>query len=528
MEQIRPPSLPSRVESEPQDAAAITDLAGASITVQAFRFTGNTLLSQDQLREALANYLHRPLNFQQLQQATNTVAAAYRTAGWVVRADLPKQDVTDGMVTIRVVEAAFGQIRREGIEPLRLRMDYALASITAQQETGKPLNAKALDRALLLLDDLPGVNASGTLASGKQDGETDLVLKLTSEPLATGDVSVDNAGAQSTGAGRYSANLALNSPLGIGDLLTAQALHAQGMDYVRVAYSIPVGHDGVRWGVNASNLNYRLVSHDFNALAAKGTADTLGMEATYPLLRSRQSNVYLGINRDLRKYDNQSLGSSTSRYQVSTSTISANGNLFDTLGGGGVSSGNIAWVDGNVDLSGSSNEATDASSSKTAGHFNKVRYQAARQQSITQAWSFYATVSGQRANNNLDSSEKFYLGGINGVRAYPASEGGGTEGQLANVELRWQFAPGLVFSGFYDWGSVTVNRNNDFASAASPNAYELRGNGLALTWQAESGLNIKTIWARRVGDNPNPTNAGLDQDGTLVRDRFWLQASLPF
>jgi hypothetical protein len=51
---------------------------------------------------------------------------------------------------------------------------------------------------------------------------------------------------------------------------------------------------------------------------------------------------------------------------------------------------------------------------------------------------------------------------------------------------------------------------------------------LALGWQGESGANAKLVWARRLGENPNPTAVGLDQDGTLIRNRFWINASLPF
>jgi hypothetical protein len=42
------------------------------------------------------------------------------------------------------------------------------------------------------------------------------------------------------------------------------------------------------------------------------------------------------------------------------------------------------------------------------------------------------------------------------------------------------------------------------------------------------GLNFKATLARRIGDNPNPTPAGDDQDGSLVKNRIWLQVSMPF
>ena len=57
---------------------------------------------------------------------------------------------------------------------------------------------------------------------------------------------------------------------------------------------------------------------------------------------------------------------------------------------------------------------------------------------------------------------------------------------------------------------------------------ELKGAGLAVNWVSDFRLNLRAAWARRIGNNPNPNINGSDQDGTLHKNRFWLQASLPF
>ena len=147
---------------------------------------------------------------------------------------------------------------------------------------------------------------------------------------------------------------------------------------------------------------------------------------------------------------------------------------------------------------------------------------------MTDEFSLFAVLSGQWASKNLDSSEKFYLGGANGVRAYPSSEAGGALGQLLSIELRWRLTQGFNLTGFFDAGQVSVNANNSFAGAPVLNDCSLKGAGLALGWQSSVGLNLKATWARRVGDNPNPTSTGNDQDGSFVKDRVWLSASLQF
>ena len=54
------------------------------------------------------------------------------------------------------------------------------------------------------------------------------------------------------------------------------------------------------------------------------------------------------------------------------------------------------------------------------------------------------------------------------------------------------------------------------------------GAGLALGWQSSMGFNLKGIYARRIGSNPNPTASGNDQDGSKLLNRFWLTATFPF
>ena len=137
-------------------------------------------------------------------------------------------------------------------------------------------------------------------------------------------------------------------------------------------------------------------------------------------------------------------------------------------------------------------------------------------------------MTGQAASKNLDSAEKFYLGGASGVRAYPTSEAGGAAGQMLNLELLTRLPSQFSLIGFYDWGQVTTNINNSFAGAAAPNRHALKGAGLSLAWAGPQGIYLKATWARRLGGNPNPTATGRDQDGSLTHNRFWLMASLAF
>lgn len=510
--------------------------AGApSVTVSSFRFAGNTLLDSAELAKAVSAYLDRPLTFAELQQAAAAVANAYREAGWIVRAYLPRQDVSGGVVVIQIVEALFGGTRIEGEKPGRESVERIESMIARQQTPGAPLNADAVDRALLLASDLPAVTVAGSLEAGAKPGETNLVLKFTDKPVATGDGTIDNTGSRSTGRGRFYGNLYLNSPLQMGELFTTNFIHTRGTDtfatgsnYVRFAADLPVGFDGLRFGASGSYLRYRLISPDYEALDAKGTSTTVGLGATYPIVRSRLRNLFVSGTIDHKAYDNSVLGDTTSRYSSNSATLALSGNLFDNFGGGGANSASLAFTGGRLDLDGSPNEAADAQTTRTAGNFGKLRFSFSRQQVVTEELSAYLSYSGQLATKNLDSSEKFYLGGAYGIRAYPTNEGGGSDAHMVNFELRQRLPEGFTLIGFVDYGRVLVNHDNHFAGAAVPNDYDLKGGGLSVLWQSDSGATAKVTWSHRFGSNPNSTASGYDQDGTLIKDRFWLSASMSF
>ena len=528
------PSAPKRLIRPDAPAAApeMKAVPGLTVTVTRFQLHGNTLLSEEQLQSVLASFLNRPLSFSDLQLAAAAVAERYRAAGWVVRAYLPKQEVDGAGVTIQIVEGRFGATLIDGDAPSHLSVARALPYIEARQQAGEPINANAIERAVMLLDDLPGISAASTFREGREEGETDLVLKLVDTSVFVGNVEADNTGSRSTGAERVSGNLYLESMAGRGEQIGLNLIKTQGSQYARLALAAPVGYNGLRFGINTSRLVFNVITSESAALDVRGTAMTTGLEASYPFVRGRDANLNLQINLDHKAFDNWSNNGSTNSYRIQLANLIVNGNAFDDLWGGGANSASLALLTGNVDLTDSANQAADAASTQTQGRYHKWRLTLSRNQSIGDVLSLYALYTMQGADRNLDSSEKLTLGGASGVRAYPSSEGSGAAGQTFSLEARWRLPEGFSLSTFYDWAEITaVNPNNVAPSGKTLtelNAYGLRGYGLSLSWVSSFGAQLKATWARRIGDNPNPTATGNDQDGSLLNNRFWLSASLPF
>ena len=190
---LPPAAPPQRVAPTPE----IKPPVGMTVNVKSFQLLGHRLLSTEELMPALAEFVGRTLDFAGLQRATDAVAAAYRESGWLARVYLPEQDISEGTITLQVVEARFAGLRLEGEPSKRVLSSDIEAFFEEQQKTGEPLNTLALDRALLLADDLPGISVAGTLVPGQAEGETGLAIQTNDEALIYGEVTLDNTGARS-------------------------------------------------------------------------------------------------------------------------------------------------------------------------------------------------------------------------------------------------------------------------------------------------------------------------------------------
>jgi hemolysin activation/secretion protein len=503
--------LPPEIKPEP----------GATVTVSAFRFAGNSLLGEDQLNAAVSSFVGRRLGFDQLQRAADAVAAAYREAGWIVRVYLPEQDISEGSVTLQVVEARFGGLRFEGEASRRVPAPVIAAYFEARQRVGEPLSARALDRALLLVDDLAGVNVAGTLAPGADDGETVLVLQTSDQPSVFGDVGADNTGSRSVGSSRLTTNLSINSPLGRGDLLGVNLLFTEGSEYARAALSVPFRQDGMRLGANISSLRYKVVDGPGSGGDARirGGSQGVGLDSTYPLVRSRLHNLYLLANAERKDFETRDAVVRSDYASVSL-RAGASGNLFDGLWGGGANSGSLQWVGGRlVDMNAHAQQDTIDRT------YHKLIYSLSRQQAVSARHSLLVSLSGQHATRVLDSSERFFVGGAGSVRAYPSSEAGGERGHLLSGQWRWRFTSTVLLTSFADIGRVTSLAAR---SGGEDGSATLRGAGLSTSLNGPMGSTATITWSRRLGDNPRRTPTGTDGDGTLRKDRFWLTAAVPF
>lgn len=502
-------------------ALNVTADQGASFALKTIAITGNTTFTQAELHALVSDLEGGTRTLKDLNVAAERITSYYREQGYpVARAYLPAQEIKDGVVSIAVVE---GRIAARQLNNKSRLSDERAAAYLDRSGQGGVIRSDSIDRGLLILNDTPGItNARATLQPGASVGTSDLVVQLEPGAAYSGNIDFDNYGNRYVGAYRLGGTLNINSPLQIGDVLTANVLTSgSGLNYGRVAYQLPVGGDGLRVGAAYFETHYEL-DKEFKMLDAHGSASSASIYAAYPFIRSQFANLNGTLSWEQKKLsDSVDATLTTTDKTAKLFTLGLFGTRQDAFGGGGINSMSLSAIFGQLDIKSASALIIDNASAKSNGNYSRWSYNLARLQRISDNNSLYVTVSGQEAGKNLDSSEKFALGGAAGVRAYPQGEGIGDEGVLASLELRHTFMSGLQGTLFYDTGSVKIN-HTPFGPPTS-NTRTLSGAGLGVN-AFFANVQVKASLAWRT-DGGTPTSI---PEWSSRGPTAWIQASLGF
>ncbi len=510
------PVIPDLRVERTAEPAALDPAAGPSVPVTTLHITGMTVFPESRLLAATGFTPGAALTLGQLREMAGRITDYYAAHGFfVAQAYLPAQAVTNGSVTIAVIEGRYGTVTLKNDSRVS---DSAVKQILSGLESGGIVTNTPLERRLLLLSDLPGAQIRSTLAPGSAVGTSDLLVEVARGRSVTGSIEADNAGNRYTGYYRLGGSLNFNNPLGIGDVVSVRGLVSDGgLTYVRGSYQAPIG--ALTLGVAYARLDYRL-RREFSALRAHGSADIASVYASYPLMRSYKSNLYLLAAGNFNWFHDavDTTGSVSNR----RSQVGSLGLAGDSRDRSGSSFWSLGWSTGNLDIRTPVIRAIDDITARTNGGFHKFNLAAGRLQAITDRLSLYVAARGQLASKNLDISEKMQLGGAYGVRAYPEGEAFGDQGYIVTAEARFVLArelPGdLSLVAFVDHGAMTFNRNR---FSAAPNSVELSGIGGGVTWAQAGNFQLKASYAHRLGKTP--VMSGPDASG-----QFWLQATKLF
>ena len=502
--------LPEKVQENALESSLPT--VGGGSAAAAFRLSridveqDGTQLNADDLNRKAAGYTERTISEAELSTLLGDLTAYARSHGYpAAAAYLPPQTNADGALTIRILAGRYGKIT---IDSSAAVDDGQIRRLAHALHTGAPIEGRRLEKALYNIAALGGIEAAGLLSPGADFGTSDLTIRVRDGQRQSFVLYSENYGSKTSGRYRYGLQAGFSNLTHSGDRLSlAATLSNEDLRNYSVNYTRPIGVDGTMLGLGVSRMDYEL-SGAFRRLGAAGHADTVSLFGTSPLLRTSRDTLSLTYGWDYRKLEDEykNVGMTLEKHS-STAHIGVRGEMnrprtrltYDLTAYHGTIASDSAMAERQMRRAG------------TEGSFTKGVLNLGVRQELGGRFHLNVRTQLQAAGDNLDSSEEIYLGGANGVRAYPQGEGSGDSGYLASAELVYRTGiPHLDLSTYYDTGHVV------YAHDGVDGGTTLSGWGIGVSYSRPGDYFLRLDWARRIGLARNAS------EEAKAKNRLWF------
>ena len=468
----------------PARPALKPDAAAVRFLVREIEFSPSEILSAAELEEVARDFRGRQVSLAELQQLAERINALYRAKNVVTaQAVIPPQDVSAGIVRVRLIEGRVGRIEIRG--NATTDTDFILARLGL-----KPQELVDLDRlepALVRFNRTNDAPLRAELKPGTEFATTDLLIDIAEPPRHDLRLTLDNHGSAATGEWRTTLAYLNRSLLGFRDDLSLSYTDASGQTSQSFGYGFPVNTWGGRVNFTHNNDETAIVNGPLKPLHITGEAVGWGLGLRQPLhvdnelqldlaagLRKRHSANWIGgVFLQRTDYNERSLGVEFQRFDGGSHWFASLTRHFVTA------------------------TVTAADPVSLAIDRGSVRYS----RELAGGLSLRGNLAWQdTAQKSLPSGELFFIGGEGRVRGYPVGAYSGDTGHALNLELHhplWAASAdtaGIGASGafFIDYGRVRPFRP---PASTLPEHERLAGAGWTLLAAAGQRVQARLTFA---------------------------------
>lgn len=507
-------TAPRGVEIPLPDQEGKAEPAGAEaaeFVLTGVEIEGTTIYPEAELAAIYEPHLGRLLKMADAEAIVAAITAKYLQDGYVLSyAIAPPQDLAFGILRINVVEGFIERVVFEG--PVQARKNL-LASFAEKLKAARPLTQAVLERYVMLMSDLPGLDARPNLrALDAPIGAYELVLQLSQDDFQ-GYASVDNKSTRTVGRhvtqvsgnfnslfGRYgrTALIFYTVPDNNRELLFLEAQQ----EYTLNAEGTLVGADVWHSVSESGERNQQFDLDSFDTRAA--------FYLVHPVVRGREQSLFLTGTFEYRNTQETTIGVNIYDDRIRSVRLTARGFFADAMAGENLL---IATASQGLDiLDASSNVAGNLSRAGGKVDYAKIEGFYTRYQGLPGPWSAQVGLKGQFTSDGALSAEEFRAGGGNFGRAYDPSEISGDYGAAGYLELqrnlaaRNNFFRSTQFFAFYDlaaaWNNDPVLGTSEVSIAsAGAGVRTLLPNNFRLTLEAAKPLTARVFAEGRQGDH---------------------------
>lgn len=451
-----PPPSPGLGEQKP--AQAIDQSAfQVKFHLNKIILDGNKTYTYDQLAPIFKDSLGKEISLADLQIIANNIEKYYIEHGYILtRVIIPPQEIdSSGVVKLEIIE---GYISSAVIDGKTEDIKHLIDAYVAPVLQSKPLQISVLERAVLLINDIPGVSTKAVLTpSFDVPGSSTLVL-VVDQAFFQGSVTWDDRGTKYVGPNQFSTTLQFNNlfhapgQLEFDGKVTSDTneLKSGNLQYLAEVF------DNGSTLLGGFTANQVRPGNTLTPLHINGLSDTTSLIYSYPFIRTRRMNL-----SGTATYDYLNSKTFFSNFLVTLDRIESirfggSFNVIDDMSGMNLVT--AQYSQGIQLLSGDAQPELLRSRVDGQKNYSKVTATYTRLQSLPETWSLFFSTSGQLAFNSLLSAEQLGYGGAQYGSAYDSSEIIGDSGVEGKFELRYnspvigQFFRTTQYYASYDFG----------------------------------------------------------------------------
>lgn len=308
---------------------------------------------------------------------------------------------------------------------------------------GKPVKEDELQRAILLANDTPSLNAETRFEKGEEPETTDLIVTVKDRLPLHLELEYNNYGHPLVSRQRYGTNLKITDHI-FGSTLSIKGISGDTLQdtlYGEIDYSIPITHHSATLGLKYITADY-IVGKEFSELDVQGETQILGGYITYPFIRSVSSaqwwkpdNLKATLGFDYKRMFEYMLNEQRSNDDLSVAYLRLDADSLDRFRGKNYFS--LTYSQGFEDVLGSLQRNDEVASRRPSdgGEFSKFNLNYARVQWIPSNFILLFKISAQYTPNRLVTPEQFSIGGANTVRGHAVSTYLGDNGYVVSAEI---------------------------------------------------------------------------------------------
>lgn len=506
-----PPALevPDPGENRPEPA-----IPEVSFFVEQINVVGNTVL-QDEVSALAEEYENRQVTFDELLTLRSQITQLYVSEGYVTSgAFLPSnQALTDGVVTIQIVEGAIEEIQVRGTRNLQQRYVRDRLALA----TAAPLNQEDLLESLQLLQLDPFITQiNAELTAGTAPGRNVLLVDVNESSPFSANISGDNYRPPSIGSAQASLGLGYSNLIGVGDRYTGSYGRTDGLDIFNAGASVPLNAREGTLSFRFNSSESRIIDDVFEDLEIESQTRSYSLDFRQPLVRSPQTEFAVGVGLDLRRRQTFILDDIPFSFSEGPEDGESNTTVIrffqDWVNRGSrrVLAARSQFSFGIDAFNATVNDSgTDARFFTWVGQFQWVQQISSRNLVVTR-------LNTQLTPDSLLSLEQFSIGGIDTVRGYAQNQRVADNGVLGSVEFRLPLTRNpqrLQLTPFIEAGTVWNNRTPD------PDPATIAGLGLGLRLLIGSNLVARVDYGIPLIDVDTDTDS-LQEDGLYFSLRF--------